>query len=216
MIAFILKIYFSELFMHVDDFKTTRLFILLNEQSLQIPANEMEYAYLDFIEQIKMVSSSNDYSDIFRTLSFIRIELFNMNRKKNVLEQMYIQKSLSLVDLELELLHLRIQHPEQFHLDVEIFRSNLYIIPKSRGLGIIGFVELVVALFLLGEVYTKSGKLASLSDISKTFEQMFNFSFGCIFKKRIALFERKQCNLTRLLDSLKNLLIKEGNKQNEK
>lgn len=68
--------------MHVDDFKTTRLFILLNEQSQKISANEMEYAYLEFIEQIKKVSSSNDYSDIFRTLSFIRIELFNMNREK--------------------------------------------------------------------------------------------------------------------------------------
>lgn len=82
MITFILKIFFSELFMHVDDFKTTRLFILLNEQSQKISANEMEYAYLEFIEQIKKISSSNDYSDIFRTLSFIRIELFNMNRKK--------------------------------------------------------------------------------------------------------------------------------------
>jgi hypothetical protein len=75
---------------------------------------------------------------------------------------------------------------------------------------------LVIGLFLLKEIYTQKGKLASLSDIAKAFEQMFNFNFGCIFKKRIALFERKPCNLTRLLDSLKNLLIKEGNKQNEK
>lgn len=83
-------------------------------------------------------------------------------------------------------------------------------------MGIIGFVELVVGLSLLGETYTRNGKLASLSDIAKVFEQMFNFSFGCIFKKRIALFERKPCNLTRVLDSLKNLLIRESKKQNEK
>lgn len=77
-------------------------------------------------------------------------------------------------------------------------------------MGIIGFVELVVALSLLGGIYTKGGRKATLIDIAKAFEQMFNFSFGNIFKKRIALFERKPCNLTRLLDSLKNLLIKES------
>lgn len=84
-------------------------------------------------------------------------------------------------------------------------------------MGIIGFVELVVCLFLLGEIYTNGGSKASLADIAQAFEQMFNFSFGCIYKKRIALFERKTCNLTKLLDNLKNLLIRESkNKQNEK
>lgn len=132
------------------------------------------------------------------------------------LKQMFFQKSLSVIDSELELLHLKIQHTEQFDLNVETFKSNLYIIPKSKELGIIGFVELVIALFLLGEIYTKGGKLAPLSDIAKAFEEIFNFSFGCIYKKRIALFDRKLSNLTRLLDSLKNHLIKEGRKQNEK
>lgn len=121
------------------------------------------------------------------------------------------------IDYEIELLHLKIQHPEQFQLKTETFKSDLYIIPKSKGLGIIGFVELVVGLFLLGEIYTKRGQLATLSDIAEVFERMFNFSFGSIFKKKIALFERKPCNLTKLLDNLKILLIKESRKrQNEK
>lgn len=109
----------------------------------------------------------------------------------------------------------RYSHPERF-AQKQTFKSNLYIIPKSKGLGIICFVELVVGLFLLGEIYTNGGK-ASLTDIAIAFEQMFNFSFGCIYKKRIVLFDRKPYNLTRLLDNLKNLLIKESkNKQNEK
>jgi len=125
---------------------------------------------------------------------------------------------LALVNSESELLCLKIRYPEQFRASTQqMFKTDLYIISKSKGLGIIGFVELVVALFLLGEIYSKNGKPASLSDIANAFEQMFNFSFGSIFKKRIALFERKPCNLTRLLDSLKNLLIKESRrKQNEK
>lgn len=134
-----------------------------------------------------------------------------------MLRQMYLDKLLSFLDYEIELLNLKIQHPEQFQLKVETFKSDLYIIPKSRGLGIIGFVELVVSLSLLGEIYRRSGQLATLSDIAEAFEQMFNFSFGSIFKKKIALFERKPCNLTKLLDNLRNLLNKESRKrQNEK
>lgn len=83
-------------------------------------------------------------------------------------------------------------------------------------MGIIGFVELAVALFLLKGIYTKTGKHASLADIAKAFENMFNFSFGSIYKKQIALFDRKTCNLTRLLDSLKHLLLKESQQLNEK
>lgn len=84
-------------------------------------------------------------------------------------------------------------------------------------MGIIGLVELVVALFLLGGIYTMGGTKASLAQISRAFEQMFNFRFGSIYKKQIKLFDRKPYNLTRLLDSLKNLLVKESlRRQNAK
>lgn len=123
---------------------------------------------------------------------------------------------MAIIDSELSLFEKRFSHPERFSQD-QIFKSNLYIIPKSKGLGIIGFVELVVGLFLLGDIHTNGGGKASLTDIAQAFEQMFNFNFGCIYKKRISLFERKACNLTKLLDNLKNLFIKENaNKQNEK
>lgn len=128
-----------------------------------------------------------------------------------MLKKSYLQKALAFIHSEQKLLNLKIRFPERFNFPhKQAFTSNLYIIPKSKGLGIIGFVELVVALSLLGEIYSKNGGLASLSDIAKAFEQMFNFSFGSIFKKKIALFDRKSCNLTRLLDNLKNLLIKES------
>lgn len=53
-------------------------------------------------------------------------------------------------------------HPELF-IQEQRFKSDLYIIPKSdNDLGIIGFVELVVGLFLLGGIYMKGGKKATL------------------------------------------------------
>lgn len=194
------------------------MFTILSDSSQNVSLDEMKLAYQDFVENTISICTSNKYMDIFRALNFIHIEITVMKKgEKNVLKQIYLDKLSLFIDYEIELLHLKIQHPEQFQLKTETFKSDLYIIPKSKGLGIIGFVELVVGLFLLGEIYTKRGQLATLSDIAEVFEKMFNFSFGSIFKKKIALFERKPCNLTKLLDNLKILLIKESRKrQNEK
>lgn len=74
----------------------------------------MENAYLDFVEQIKLINASKDYSYAFRTLNFVRIELSNTNREKNVLEQMYFQKSLSFIKSELELLEKQMMYPKFF------------------------------------------------------------------------------------------------------
>lgn len=194
------------------------MFTILSDSSQNVSLDEMKLAYQDFVENTISICTSNKYMDIFRALNLIHIEITVMKKgEKNVLKQIYLDKLSLFIDYEIELLHLKIQHPEQFQLKTETFKSDLYIIPKSKGLGIIGFVELVVGLFLLGEIYTKRGQLATLSDIAEVFEKMFNFSFGSIFKKKIALFERKPCNLTKLLDNLKILLIKESRKrQNEK
>ena len=55
-----------------------------------------------------------------------------MGREKNVPKNLYIHKALSLIDAELELLNLKIIHPEQFNSPVSTeFKSDLYVIPKS-------------------------------------------------------------------------------------
>lgn len=68
-------------------------------------------------------------------------------------KNLYIHKALFLIDAELELLNLKITHPEQFSLPVSTeFKSDLYVLPKSKELGIIGIAEIVLALFLLGKI----------------------------------------------------------------
>lgn len=126
------------------------------------------------------------------------------------------QKAIAFLDSELILLEKVFAFPERF-AQKQTYKSNLYIIPKSdNGLGIIDFVELVIALFLLGGIYTKDGKKATLIQIARAFEQMFNFNFGDIYKKQVKLFDRKAYNLTKLLDSLRNLLTKESHRRNNK
>lgn len=75
-------------------------------------------------------------------------------------------------------------------------------------MGIIGIAELVVCLFLSGEVKNKDGKPAPLIRIAKAFEQVFNLNFGDIYDKQDALFRRKPYNLTKALDYLKSVIIR--------
>ena len=109
---------------------------------------------------------------------------------------------------------LRIRHPEQFQQsDFQIFQSNLHIVPKSNGLGIIGLAENAIGLYLSGEVKGSDNKPVPLISIARTFEMMFNVDFGNIYDLKDALFRRKPYNLTKALDMLKNAILREARKQ---
>ncbi len=137
-----------------------------------------------------------------------------MGRGKNALKNRYIHKALSLIDTELELLNLKINHPEQFNLpDLPEFKSDLYVIPKSKDLGIIGIAEIVLGLFLQGEIIGKNGKPVSEACLARGFEQLFNLKFGSIYDKVDEVFIRKPYNLTKTLDALRNAIGKEDRKR---
>ncbi len=126
-----------------------------------------------------------------------------------------------LVDSELELLNLKIQHPDLFQKSSQqTFVSELYIIPKSKDLGIVGLAEIVVALFFSKKVFQRNGKPAHLNQIAQVFEKMFNCSFGSIYDQQEQVFIRKPFNRTKALDFLRNLIIRKDkesrNKQDEK
>lgn len=140
-----------------------------------------------------------------------------MGRGKNALKNLYIHKALSLIDTELELLNLKISHPEQFNLsDLPEFKSDLYVIPKSKDLGIIGIAEIVLGLFLQGEITGKNGKPVSEACLARRFEQLFNLKFGSIYDKIGEVFTRKPYNLTKTLDALRNAIAREDRKRKNK
>lgn len=93
------------------------------------------------------------------------------------------------------------------------FKSDLYVIPKSKDLGIIGIAEIVLALFLQGQIVGKDGKPVSEARLARGFEQLFNLNFGSIYDKVDEIFNRKPYNLTKTLDALRNTIIKEERKR---
>jgi hypothetical protein len=105
--------------------------------------------------------------------------------------------------------HLKIQYPEQFAQSTRpTFESDLYIVPKSKGLGIVGLAEIVIALFLTKKVFQRDGKPAHLNQIAYAFERVFNCSFGSIYDQQEKVFDRKSFNRTKALDFLRNLIIR--------
>lgn len=143
---------------------------------------------------------------------------FNTSRGKNALKNQYLQKTILLIDSEIELLKLRVLQIQPFLTkNLKPQKSKVYFIPKSKGLGIDSMGEFALTFELSNQFVDEEGKPAPLNHISNTFESAFNFSFGNIYKTKARIFFRKPFNLTKALDYLRNLLIKEGkNKQDKK
>lgn len=59
----------------------------------------------------------------------------------------------------------------------------MYVIPKSKDLGFIGIAEIILGLFLQGEIIGKNGKPVSEACLARGFEQLFNIQFGSIYDK---------------------------------
>lgn len=61
--------------MPMNDLSKTRIIILLTDASQKVTNTEMQDAYDEFIRYIATISSSKDYSNIFRMLNLTRIEI---------------------------------------------------------------------------------------------------------------------------------------------
>ena len=123
---------------------------------------------------------------------------------------------LSFIDSELELLHLKIQYPGQFQQsDQPTFKSDLYLIPRSENLGIIGIAEIVASLQRLGGIVGANGKPVPLIRLANAFEYILNLEFGSIYSKVSAVFDRKPYNRTKTLDALKNVILRKSKKQGD-
>lgn len=76
--------------------------------------------------------------------------------------------------------------------------------------------EFAVSLELSGQFLNEEGNSASLILISQALEQVFNFTFGDIYKSKERIFIRKPFNLTKALDYLQNLIVRENRKKKMK
>ena len=175
----------------------TDLFIRLSED-LSATNKTMESAYVQFIDAVKILNQKEiDSLTSLRRLSMTRIEFI-------------------FLELEIDLLKLTFQQSNRSsYNDPQDRRSNLYFIPKSNGIGIIGIAEYALSLSLSNEFFDEAGRPASLMLISNVLEQAFNFSFRGIYKRQTEIFKRKSYNTTKALDYLRSLIIRKYRKRKD-
>ncbi len=76
-----------------------------------------------------------------------------------------------------------------------------------------GMTEILISLHLLGGLDDDTGKKPSKTALANVFQQAFGFSFNSLSDCQRELFKRKPYNLTKTLDALKAVLIKEYRKR---
>jgi hypothetical protein len=86
----------------------------------------------------------------------------------------------------------------------------VYFAPKSNeGLGIDSMGEFAATFELSDQFLDRNGNPASFIDIAEALEYAFNFTFGNAYKSKSRIFKRKTYNITKALDYLKNLIVRE-------
>lgn len=135
-----------------------------------------------------------------------------MGRGENVLKFAYLRKTTLFLESEIDLLKLLFLRTNQsVNNSVIAHKSKVYFIPKSKeGLGIDSMGEFATTFELSGQFIDDEGKPAPFVSIAEALELAFNFVFGNAYKSKARVFSRKPFNLTRALDHLKNLLIRES------
>lgn len=129
-------------------------------------------------------------------------------RGENALKKRFLQRTLAIINSELELLNLKIQYPAPFQNRKNNFVSSpLYLTDETY---LIGIMEMVSGLFLSKRVVTHNGTKSPLTEIGRAFEHLFNIKLGDIHKKHESVIKRKPSKVTEFLDTLRKAIAEES------
>lgn len=132
-------------------------------------------------------------------------------RGENALKKRFLQKTLAIINSELELLNLKIQYPAPFQNRKNNFPpSPLYLTDETH---LVEIMEIVSGLFLSKRVITHNGTESPLTEIGRTFEYLFNIKLGDIHKKHDNVICRKANKRTEFLDILRKAITEESKKK---
>ena len=134
-----------------------------------------------------------------------------MGRGENVLKKQFLQKTLAIINSELELLNLKIQYPTPFQNRKNGNpQSPLYLTDETN---LVEIMELVSGLFLSKRIINHAGKEAPLTEIGRAFEHLFNIKFGDIHKKHESVICRQANKRIEFLDTLRKAIAEESKKK---
>lgn len=123
----------------------------------------------------------------------------------------YLKKAILFLESEIDLLKFtfpQTNHPANSTAIPQ--KTKVYFIPDPQRLGIDSMGEIATTFELSGQFLGENGNPAHFIHIAEALELAFNFTFGDAYKSKARVFSRKPFNLTKALDHLKNLLIRES------
>ena len=124
---------------------------------------------------------------------------------------MFLQKTLAIINAELNLLDLRIKHPEPFQQQKE--RTSISPLYLTTETYLVEIMEIVSGLFLSKRIVTHTGAESPLTEIGRAFEHLFNIKLGDIHKKHESVISRKPSKVTEFLDTLRKAINEESKKK---
>ena len=134
-----------------------------------------------------------------------------MGRGENVLKKQFLQKTLAIINSELELLNLKIQYPTPFQNRKNGNPQSPHYLTDETNL--VEIMELVSGLFLSKRIINHAGKEAPLTEIGRAFEHLFNIKFGDIHKKHESVICRQANKRIEFLDTLRKAIAEESKKK---
>lgn len=191
-----------------------RLLSLLMEaarnRSGQIPASTWQNAYDEFcIHTARLVDTECSPSAI-RTINHTRIEidmLYNhvfVHGPQCEMAGIYCLKTLEVLNKEMEILILKIEHPKFAAASKMPTSSQLYM---NDNYHLTDFVEIIVALYELNFCKTADNMPAKLTMLTNTFEWAFNVNLKSYDSLRHSAITRK-LRPASFLDKMREVLIR--------
>lgn len=165
--------------------------------------------YGTFCKHLAKLTDSPCTPGLMRELSHLRVELASYAELLKHIAcgecaTTYCNKALHLVDCELHILELRIEHPAFSGLPEVAPVSPLYL---DKDYCATDLVELITPLYELGFLTTASGSPAKLKTIVRAFETTFNVRMPNYDVLRHAAINRK-LRLTPLLDRMREVMLR--------
>ena len=178
---------------------------------------DMTSAYLDFVEELFVyLNEGKDNKKIIRKLNTANIEFATIKAfeeslptENSKLKIVFLDKLITLIDKELELLYRQMEYPK-FFINIESeWKSPICVNPEEIKL--IDIMELVCGFFYLKNGLQRiDNKELYLTDVTRLFEKMFNVNLGDIYKKEEAVIKRKPIKIIEFLDRLKAAIIQKS------
>ena len=178
----------------------------------ELVTGELPVAYDSFVTLLEELSQDEDRMRQLRRLNYTKIELAfmqsaseKMTEGRHVLFDVFIGKTLALLDAEIEMIKEMFRHGygiEGLKPEIVNGAGKKAVITLNWNGTDSDLIELVAALMAAGAVTSAEGRKLTVIDVIRVFEEMFHLKINALYTKRGKVFDRCT-DTTPFIDSLR-------------